>query len=64
MRVIVYIELLFGLVFFLLIIPFVWWLLWEFSHIDYAIRVSKPLIPELELVVKNNIVDTIYVYHP
>ncbi len=33
---------------------------WAF--IDDAIRSTEPIIPEIELVVKDNVVDTIYVY--
>jgi hypothetical protein len=41
------------------------WGLWELVDwlwIDDAIRVTEPLVPELELTVKDNIIDTIYVY--
>ena len=34
----------------------------DYYFIDTVIKVQKPLIPEIELVVKNNIVDTLYVY--
>lgn len=30
--------------------------------INDAIRVTEPLVPELELTVKDNVIDTIYVY--
>ena len=39
------------------------WELVDWLFIDDAIRVTTPIIPEIELVVKDNIVDTIYVYH-
>lgn len=41
------------------------WGIWELIDwlwIDDAIRVSSPIRPELEIVVKDNVVDTIYVY--
>ena len=38
------------------------WGLVDWMWIDDAIRVSKPIVPELELVVKDNIIDTVYVY--
>lgn len=41
------------------------WGLWELVDwlwIDDAIRVTEPLVPELELTVKDNVIDTIYVY--
>lgn len=38
------------------------WELIDWAFIDDAIRVTKPLVPELELTVKDNVIDTIYVY--
>lgn len=41
------------------------WGLWELIDwlwIDDAIRVTEPLVPELELTVKDNVIDTVYVY--
>jgi len=38
------------------------WELIDWLFIDDAIRTNTPIIPELELVVKNNVVDTVYVY--
>ena len=41
------------------------WGLWEIIDwlwIDDAIRSTKPITPEIELVVKNNTIDTVYVY--
>jgi len=41
------------------------WGMWElidWIFIDDAIKVSKPIIPEIELIVKDNIIDTLYVY--
>mgnify|MGYP003122407213 FL=1 len=38
------------------------WELIDWLWIDDAIKVSKPITPELEIVVKNNVVDTLYVY--
>lgn len=34
----------------------------DWLFIDDAIRSTVPIVPEIELVVRNNIVDTIYVY--
>lgn len=34
----------------------------DWLFIDDAIRVTEPLVPELELTVKDNVIDTIYVY--
>jgi len=31
--------------------------------IDDSIRVDKPIVPEIELIIKDNNVDTVYVYH-
>jgi hypothetical protein len=30
--------------------------------LDTPIRVTEPLVPELELTVKDNVIDTVYVY--
>jgi len=41
------------------------WGLWElidWLFIDHAIRSATPIIPEIELTVKDNVIDTIYVY--
>lgn len=38
------------------------WELIDYFFIDDAIKVSKPLVPELEIIVNNNVVDTLYVY--
>ena len=41
------------------------WGLWELVDwlwIDDAIRTTEQIVPEIELVVKDNVVDTIYVY--
>ena len=38
------------------------WELIDWLWIDDTIKVSKPITPELEIVVKNNVVDTLYVY--
>jgi len=41
------------------------WGCWEFIDwlwIDETIRSTKPIKPEIELVVKNNVIDTIYIY--
>ncbi len=49
-----------------LIVGCIWgcWELIDWLWIDDAIKVSKPLVPELEIIVKDNIVDTLYVYRP
>jgi hypothetical protein len=38
------------------------WELIDLIWIDDAIKVSKPIIPTIELIIKNNQVDTLYVY--
>lgn len=38
------------------------WELIDWIWIDDAIRSSTPIVPEIELIVKDNVVDTIYVY--
>lgn len=38
------------------------WELIDWLFIDHSIRSTTLIVPEIELVVKNNIVDTIYVY--
>ena len=38
------------------------WELIDWLFIDDAIKVSKPITPEIELIVKDNVVDTLYVY--
>lgn len=38
------------------------WELIDWLWIDETIRSTKPIVPEIELVIKNNIVDTVYVY--
>lgn len=38
------------------------WELIDWLFIDHSIRVYTPIIPEIELVVKDNVVDTVYVY--
>lgn len=35
----------------------------DWLFIDDAIRVTAPIIPEIEIIVKDNVIDTIYVYH-
>lgn len=51
--------------------PLIWlgmiivgWELIDWLWIDDAIRTTVPLVPEIELVIKNNIIDTVYVYRP
>jgi hypothetical protein len=57
-----------GLVSFLIsvgiVFTFLFWSGWElidYLFIDDVIRVTEPLVPEIELVVNDNKVDTIYV---
>lgn len=38
------------------------WELIDWLLIDDVIKVSEPIKPELEIIVKNNVVDTLYVY--
>jgi len=41
------------------------WGLWElidWMFIDDAIRTSQPIVPDVEIVIKNNVADTTYVY--
>jgi hypothetical protein len=38
------------------------WELIDWIWIDDAIRSTTPIVPEIELVVKDNVVDTVYVY--
>ncbi len=47
-----------------LIILAIWgcWELIDLLWIDDAIRSTTPITPEIELVIKNNVVDTVYVY--
>lgn len=52
-------------VFFGAFIVAILWGAWEFIDwmwIDDAIRVSEPLAPEIELIINDNVVDTVYVY--
>lgn len=54
-----------GLIFIGILFCAMVWGLWELVDwlwIDDAIRVTEPLVPELELTVKDNVIDTIYVY--
>ncbi|RPJ58302.1 MAG: hypothetical protein EHM12_08060 [Dehalococcoidia bacterium] len=39
------------------------WELIDWLLIDDAIRSNNLIVPEIELVIKNNVVDTIYVYN-
>jgi len=41
------------------------WGIWElvdWLFIDDAIKTTDPIVPELEITVKNNLIDTLYVY--
>lgn len=42
----------------------VWGLFSLYSHylVNHDIKVKKPLVPTIELVIENNKVDTLYVY--
>lgn len=39
------------------------WELIDWLWIDDSIRSSTPISPEIELIIEDNIVDTVYVYH-
>lgn len=47
-----------------LIVGVIWgcWELVDYLWIDDVIKVTTPLKPELEIFVKDNVVDTLYVY--
>ena len=54
-----------ALIVFCICIGLALWGVWELVDwlwIDDAIRSTTPITPEIELVVKDNVVDTIYVY--
>ena len=34
----------------------------DLLFIDDAIKVTEPIIPEIEIIVNDNVIDTIYVY--
>lgn len=38
------------------------WELVDWLWIDDAIKTSVPITPEIEIIVKDNVVDTLYVY--
>lgn len=41
------------------------WIFWEFIDwfwIDDVIKTTSPIIPEIELVIKDNSIDTVYIY--
>lgn len=38
------------------------WEIIDWLFIDDSIKVSAPLVPEIEITIKNNIADTIYIY--
>ena len=38
------------------------WELVDYYFIDDAIRTTEPIKPEIQLIIKDNIVDSIYVY--
>lgn len=38
------------------------WELIDWLFIDEVIRSPMPIVPEIELVIKDNIIDTVYVY--
>ena len=46
-------------------VGFVIWGCWELIDwlwIDEVIKSTKPITPELEIIVKDNIIDTLYIY--
>ena len=47
-----------------IIILAIWgcWELIDWVFIDEVVKSSSPIIPEIELIVKDNIVDTVYIY--
>ena len=48
-----------------LIIGLAVWGCWELVDwliIDDAIKVSSPINPELQIIVKDNVIDTLYIY--
>ena len=38
------------------------WELIDWLFIDHSIESTTPIVPEIKLVIKNNMVDTIYIY--
>ncbi len=38
------------------------WELVDWLFIDDAIKTTEPITPEIEIIVKDNVVDTLYVY--
>lgn len=46
------------------IVALIWgcWELIDWLWIDDAIRTTTPINPEIELIIKNNSVDTVYIY--
>ena len=48
----------------ILIVVVIWggWELIDWLFIDDAIKVTEPIVPELEIIVKDNVVDTLYIY--
>lgn len=46
------------------IVLMIWgaWELVDWLWIDDAIKVSKPIVPEIQLIIKDNVVDTLYIY--
>jgi len=38
------------------------WELIDWLFLDHVIKSTTKIIPELEIVVKNNVIDTLYVY--
>lgn len=35
----------------------------DWLFVDHSIRSEYPITPKIELIVKDNVIDTIYVYH-
>ncbi len=38
------------------------WELIDYFFIDDAIKTTQPIIPKIEIIVKDNVIDTLYVY--
>lgn len=48
----------------ILIVVVIWggWEIIDYFFIDDAIKVTEPIIPDIEIIVNDNVVDTLYVY--
>ena len=56
------VETLIGLGVFIALCIWGCWELFDYFFIDDAIRSSQLIVPQIELIVKDNVIDTIYVY--